>query len=632
MKRLLFDLESNGLWPEVDRVHCIVTLDLDTGESQSFYDDTRIIHPSRRGTLQDGVKELRQASELWGHNILQYDIPVLNKILDAKFNPFFDGQKLRDTLVCSQHMWLELNLKDFAYRKINTEFPGILIGSHSLEAWGWRLGNHKGEFGKTADWSKFTLEMLTYALQDLSTNKSLIDLIVSKNYSEAALENEMRFQWVMWLQEQHGFRFDRKAAVALYGELSQKRTLIEREIQAGFPGWYEDTKTPDYYSLLHMGEEVGRYPTKGTAEQDRKKRGLKPKLCEFVAGPMKQKHTPFNPGSRDHIAKFLIEKYGWKPSHFGQDGKPTVDEDVLGGLKYPEIPKITEYLMIEKRIGQLAEGDKAWLKLENNGRIHGKVNTNGAVSTRVTHNKPNMSQVPAVDKPYGKESRALFVADEGHVLVGGDASGIQLRAMAHYMFEWDNGEYVKILLGGDVHTAHQTAAGFKTRDMAKTFIYAFLFGAQAPMVASIAETSVKEGQKIIDNFLRKFPALDALKQAVESRVTSPGYLFGLDKCILPIRSKRTAFTALLQGFEARVMKRVAWVVYETLINRGYVWGKDFAFVGFFHDELQISCRPDLGEEVGKTIVSMIEQVGREFNSMCPLTGAYRVGANWRDTH
>lgn len=472
MKRLLFDCETNGLWPEVDRVHCIVTLDLDTGESQSFYDDTRIIHPSRRGTLQDGVRELKQASELWGHNILQYDIPVLNKILDAKFNPFFDGQKLRDTLVCSQHMWLELKLKDFAFRKINTAFPGPLVGSHSLEAWGWRLDNHKGTFGKEADWSKFTLEMLTYALQDLSTNKSLIDLIVSKNYSETALDNEMRFQWVIWLQQEHGFRFDRKAAVALYGELSEKRTLIERELQAGFPGWYEDTKTPEYYALIHMGEEIGRYPTKGAAELARKEKKLKTKLCEFVAGPLKQKHTPFNPGSRDHIARFLQERYGWKPKQFGDDGKPTVDEDVLSALKYPEIEKISEYLMIEKRIGQLAEGEKAWLKLERDGRIYGRVNTNGAVSTRVTHSQPNMSQVPAVDKQYGKECRALFIADEGHVLVGADASGIQLRALSHYMADWDGGAYVKIVLEGDVHSSNRDAAGgfLKTRDAAKTFI------------------------------------------------------------------------------------------------------------------------------------------------------------------
>ncbi len=636
MKRLLFDLETDGLWEEVSKVHVIVTLDLDTGDKLSYYDE-KFDHPSRAGSIRDGLKVLKEAHELWGHNILKYDIPVLNKILKAEIDPFAPGLLVRDTLVCSQHMWLDLRDRDFKHRKVHPEFPGEMIGKHSLESWGHRLGNKKDDFGKTADWKKFTPRMLEYALQDLSTNKSLIDLIVSKNYPEAALTNEHRFQWVIWLQEQHGFRFDRDAAVKLYGELGQKRNTIERELRAVFAGWSEDMKTPAYYTGSYKGTTkydwvMGQFPTKAAAEAFRKERGFKPKDFVVEPGPLKQKHTPFNPGSRDHISRYLIEKYGWKPRQFGDDGKPTVDEDVLAGLKYPEIPKISEYLMIEKRIGQLAEGDKGWLKLEKGGRIYGRVATNGAVSTRVTHNDPNMSQVPAVDKPYGKESRALFTADEGHVLVGADASGIQLRSLAHYLFPWDNGEYVKILLEGDVHTVHQQAAGFQTRDMAKTFIYAFLLGAQAPKVASIAETSVKEGQKLIDNFLRRFPALRAIKEAVGSRVKNPGYLLGLDGRHLPLRSAHASLSSLLQGFEAAVMKRATWITHENLIGQGLIHGKDFAQVGFFHDELQITCRPDLGDMAGKTVVSAIEQAGREFNSKCPLTGAFRVGKNWKETH
>lgn len=632
MRRLIFDIEANGLLPEVTKAHCLVLKDLDTQEVESYYDDTSIVHTSRRGTFRDGLKVLAQASEIWGHNIIGYDLPLIEKLYGVHITPAGGPIKVRDSLVSSQLIWLELKLNDFNHREAHPEFPGNLIGSHSLEAWGWRLGVHKGTFGKTADWEKFTLEMLCYCIQDLEPTHALINLIQSKNYSEAAIENEHRFAYVMWLQEQHGFRFDRPHAVQLYGELAQRRTAIERELQAGFPGWYEDTKTPEHYALIHMGEEVGKFPTKGAAEVERKRLKLKTKLCEFVAGPLKKKHTPFNPGSRDHIARFLIEKYGWTPGQFGDDGKPTVDEDVLTALKYPEIPKISEYLMVEKRIGQLAEGDKAWLRLEKDGRMHGRVMTNGAVSTRVTHSNPNMSQVPAVDKPFGKECRACFVADEGHVLVGADASGIQLRALAHYQFPWDGGSYVKLLLEGDVHTAHKEAAGFATRDMAKTFIYAFLLGAQAGKVASIAETTRAKGQRLIDNFLQRFPALEALKAAVTQRVKTQGFLTGLDGRVLPTRSAHAALSSLLQGFEAAVMKRATWITFTTLLGRGLIFGKDFAIVGFFHDELQISCRPDLGDEVGKTVVAAIEQAGREFNSKCPLTGAYRVGKNWCETH
>lgn len=648
MPRLLIDCETNGLLEEVTRVHCIVTLDLDTGSINSYFDDPSVTHPTHTGSLATGVSALEAATELWAHNGIGFDLPVLSKLLGCSIVPAGSGTvRVRDSLVCSQHIWLELKVQDFAFRKSCPAFPGNLIGSHSLKAWGWRLGEKKDTFGETADWSKFTLEMLNYCIQDVKTNKVLIDKIVSKNYSEAALENEHRFAYLIWLQEQHGFRFDREHAVKLYGTLSERRAVLERELQEGFAGWSEDTKTPEYYSLIFCSQfagdgpeiaEIGRYPTKSQADAARKEAGIKPKDCEISAGPMRKKITAFNPGSHDHIANFLIEKYSWKPTQYGADGKASTTEEILSDLKYPEIPKITEYLMVEKRIGQLAEGAKAWLRLEKKGRIHGRVQTNGAVSTRVTHSNPNMSQVPAVDKPYGKESRACFVADEGQVLVGADASGIQLRALGHYMHPWDGGAYSKIILTGsskdktDIHSVNQRALNAETRDMAKTFIYAFLLGAQAGKVGSILGVSRADGQKAIDSFLASFPALAALKAAVAYKVKTQNFILGPDKRILPTRSEHAALSSLLQGFEACVMKVATWQAHRTLEAMGLVHGKDFAQVGFFHDELQITCRPDLGDTVGKAVVQAIEWAGRDLGSTCPLTGEYRVGKNWADTH
>ena len=476
MTRLLIDCETNGLLHEATQIHCIVSLDLDTGAINSYYDDASVISDTFAGGLVAGIAAIEGATELHGHNLLGFDLPVLRKLLGCSIAPAGGPIKVRDSLVCSQHMWLELKNNDFAFRKSHPEFPGQLIGSHSLKAWGWRLGEKKDTFSETADWQHFTLAMLNYCIQDVKTNKELIDLIVRKNYSEAALENEHRFAYLMFLQEQHGFRFDREAAVKLYGTLSERRTLIERELQAGFSGWSEETKTPDYFELKYDMDSVERFPTKGAADARRKELKIAPKMCSILPGPMKVKLTAFNPGSHDHIANFLIEKYGWRPSEFGDNGKASTTEEVLSQLKYPEIPKILEYLLVEKRIGQLAEGDKAWLRLEKNGRIHGRVMTNGAVSTRVTHSNPNLSQVPANDKMYGKECRALFCADEGQVLVGADASGIQLRALGHYLHAWDGGAYSEIIVNGkssdgtDIHTMNQKAAGFATRDMSKTFI------------------------------------------------------------------------------------------------------------------------------------------------------------------
>lgn len=638
MTRLLFDCETNGLLHEATKIHCIVTLDLDTGKIYSYHDDPTVVSDTFAGSLVAGVHTLEGANELWGHNIIGFDLPVLRKLLGCSVAPSGGNIKVRDSLVSSQLIWLELKNNDFAFRKGTTEFPGNLIGSHSLKAWGWRLGEKKDTYGETANWQKFTLEMLNYCIQDVKTNKMLIDLIVKKNYSEAALENEHRFAYLMFLQEQHGFRFDREAAVKLYGTLSERRALIERELQAGFSGWSEETKTPEHWVLWHDSQftggavEVIRTPLKSHADTERKKLGLKAKDCEITPGPMKVKLTAFNPGSHDHIATFLIEKYGWKPTEFGDNGKPSATEEILSQLKYPEIPKILEYLLVEKRIGQLAEGDKAWLRLEKNGRIHGRVMTNGAVSTRVTHSNPNMSQIPSCDKPYGKECRALFTADEGQVLVGADASGIQLRLLSHFMAEWDSGAYAKIVVEGDVHTANQKAGGFATRDNAKTGIYALILGAQAGKIASIAGVSRAGGQAIIDKLMATFPALAALKAAVAGRVKTRGYLIGFDGRILPTRSEHAALSSLLQGGEQAVMKWACWRAYCHLISLGLVWGKDFAQVAYVHDEAQISCRPDVGDIVGKAVVNAIEEAGKHFKLACPLTGEYRVGPDWSSTH
>lgn len=424
----------------------------------------------------------------------------------------------------------------------------------------------------------------------------------------------------------------------LYGKLSQRRNDLENLLKESCPGWYEEMKVPEFYTMTWTDSSNTtlefRGATKTECENERKAKGIKPKACVIEPGPNKRKHTPFNPASHDHIATFLKERYSWKPLVFTEDGKAQTSEEVLSSLPYPECKLLVEYLMVEKRIGQLAEGNQAWLKLEKNGRVHGEVNTNGAVSSRVTHSKPNMSQVPAIDKPYGKECRALFCADEGQVLVGADASGIQLRALGHYMFPWDGGAYAKIILGGDIHTANQMASDgvLKTRDAAKTAIYAWLLGAGNAKMGSIAGTTPAGGKKLTDGWMRAFPALEALKAAVSQRVKTQGYLTGLDGRKLPCRSEHAALSSLLQGFEACVMKVATWKTFKALTDLGLVRGRDFAQVGWFHDELQITCRTDLGDPIGKAVVTAIETAGVDLKSTCPLTGAYRVGANWTETH
>jgi DNA polymerase I-like protein with 3'-5' exonuclease and polymerase domains len=203
----------------------------------------------------------------------------------------------------------------------------------------------------------------------------------------------------------------------------------------------------------------------------------------------------FNPGSRNHIAYWLKRKYNWEPLVYTDSGEPQLDEDVLKSLPYPEASFLLEYFLVDKRLGQIAEGEQAWLKcVDADGRIHGYINGNGAVTSRMSHSKPNLAQVPRVGSPYGQECRSLFTAQFGWNLVGIDASGLELRMLAHYLARYDGGEYVKAILEGDIHSFNMNALGLTDRNKSKTFIYAWLYGAGDEKLGLITDTGPKVGR------------------------------------------------------------------------------------------------------------------------------------------
>lgn len=616
-KRLIFDIETDGLLQDVTKIHCICTIDADTGHAVSYTQDT----------LAVGLYELIHADVLIGHNIQGYDIPVLNKLTG-----FTTKALIRDTLLMSRLVWSDIFENDIRHRQKHPDYPGNLMGNHSLEAWGHRLGVLKGTYGKTTDWKDFTPEMLAYCQQDVVVTHELWKKIEAKQYSEQAIQLEHDFAEVIQAQERHGFLFDKEKAVALYTVLSKKRLELEDELKKVFPGWYYETKTPEYYQLKQGDQELGKYPTKGAADAARKDKKLKPKDVTIEVGPLAKKHVPFNPASRDHVAKALTEQYGWKPLDFTDNGKPKVDETTLEALVYPEAKLLVEYFTIEKRIGQIAEGDQAWLKLERKGRIHGRVTTNGAVTGRCTHSNPNMAQVPAVGAPYGAECRELFKVKEGYKLVGCDASGLELRCLAHYMAKYDGGAYGKELLEGDIHTANQKAAGLPTRAMAKTFIYGYLYGAGDAKIGLIVNGTAKDGKRLKDSFLAKTPALKRLKEDVSHVVKTRGYLIGLDGRHLNIRSEHAALNTLLQSAGALVVKQGTVLLHKRLLSLGWVFGKEWAQVAHIHDEIQSEVREDLVNEYGQLAVESLREAGRLFNFRCPIDGEWKQGNNWKETH
>lgn len=612
MQEAIFDLESNGLYFQADTIHSLVIRDGVSGYGLSCTDhpytskDITMVTSDANETwdVECGVKALRESDLIIGHNIINFDLPLLEKLF-PEFH--YNVENIRDTLIYSRLLFPNLAERDLGLIRKGV-LPPRLRGSHSLKAWGYRLGVYKGEYGETTDWSEWDQEMQDYCEQDVTVTTALWKKFKSMNVDERAVKLEHWFAYIISKQEKHGFRFNVRKASELYAELSAIRQEMDESLKTLFPFWY-----------VSEGEF--------TPKRDNKTAG-------YVAGVpfTKVKLNEFNPSSRVQIADRLRTIYGWIPQDFTPAGQPIVDETVLSKLPYAPAKELAKRFLIEKRIGQLAEGSNGWLRLERNGRIHGAVNTIGAVTGRCTHSKPNVAQVPAVRALYGDRCRELFHVDEGYVQIGADASGLELRCLAHYMARFDGGSYAKILLEDDIHTVNQIAAGLPTRDNAKTFIYAFLYGAGDEKIGSIVGGGKKEGRALKKSFLDKTPALKRLRQEVEAAVKQKKYLKGIDGRILHIRSEHSALNTLLQSAGALLVKQATINLYEELTRRGYVWGKDWAMVAHVHDEFQLQVRKDLAEEVAQVAVESFRLAGQQFNWRCPLDGEAKIGTNWKECH
>ncbi len=285
----------------------------------------------------------------------------------------------------------------------------------------------------------------------------------------------------------------------------------------------------------------------------------------------------------------------------------------------PEAKIILRYLLCQKRASQV----DSWIKaVEEDGRIHGRVRHIGAVTGRMAHSNPNMAQVPAVRAEYGKECRELFTVPDGRVLVGADASGLELRMLAHYM---NDDKYTNEILTGDIHTANRIAAGLDNRDDAKTFIYAFLYGAGDAKIGSIVGGSAAHGKRLKQAFLENTPSLADLRNETMADAKT-GFLTGLDGRRIRVRSEHAALNTLLQGAGAVVMKQAIVILYD-LLER-----VDFKLVAQVHDEWQIECKPEDADFIGKSCVNAMVFAGEVLQLNCPLDGEYRVGNSWADTH
>mgnify|MGYP002041660918 CR=1 FL=1 len=543
---------------------CYLDIETTLDHSTIWCAVTKVKNDIQVHTTPDTLKKvLHDSQQIVGHNLIGFDCHVLDSVWGVRI----PRHSVVDTLYLS--------------RLYNPSQEG----GHSLRNWGEILGG-AGKIAFEDYDGGLTDEMVEYCIADVELTERVHQWLAlqirKEGFSQQSVELEHNVGWIVTEQERNGFKLDIPFAEKLMMDLMFEMNNIEASLQDIFPPIVEE----------RISEKTGKR--------------------------LKDKVTVFNPGSRKQIAERL-QGLGVKFNKKTEKGNIIVDEKVLEGIDLPEAKAVARYMMLQKRVAQI----DSWLKaVKDDGRVHGRVITNGAVTGRMTHQSPNMAQVPAVSAPFGTECRSCWTVDEGNVLVGIDASGLELRMLAHYM---DDEKYTNELLNGDIHTANQRAAGLESRPLAKTFIYAFLYGAGDAKIGAIVGGNSNTGRGLKETFLSNTPSLERVRGDTLRQAAS-GILTGLDGRKLRVRSEHAALNTLLQGAGAIVMKQALVHLSDRLKNIPH------RFVANVHDEWQIETTAHYADTVGRIGVRAIRIAGETLSLRCPLDGEYRVGNNWAETH
>lgn len=618
----VFDTETDGFLNNMTKMHCATVINVLTKDELSTQDPKLL------------MATLDTFDVLAGHNIIGFDLPMLKK---------YYGWSPRADVIIIDTLWLS-----------RMYYPDM-EGGHSLGSWGVRLGNAKTEYypvldpeqphynpdadvKKDSGWvgSVWTQTMQEYCDQDVRLNVDVFDklLLLLMKFSWQSIECEMKTAMLIQRQMEHGFVFNKKAAELLHAKLVERIIELEDIVHSTFKPLPKLVR--EVQPKVKKDGTVSSVGLKGLGD-DWEELIVTPEYTDefgkdrlYTSGSFSLIEWPtFSLGSRQQIAERLT-RAGYKLTKVTEKGTPIVDDVVLqeaADAGIAEAKPLAEYFLIQKREAMVKDwiAKAEWHEDQGVWRIHGYVNSMGANSHRMTHSSPNMAQVPAAGSPYGPECRSLFGVRKGYKLVGCDASGLELRTLAHYMGDL---EYIKTLLTGDIHTANQLAAGLPTRNNAKTFIYAFLYGAGDSKIGSIVGGGAKEGKKLKEAFLERTPALKKLREGVLTAAKNRGWLKGFDGRILRVRSPHSALNTLLQGMGAIVMKYWLIEVARVADEEGIDWNPQ----ANVHDEGQFEVLEEHVERFMEICVKAFLTISSELGSKCLLEGEAKVGNNWFETH
>ncbi len=426
---------------------------------------------------------------------------------------------------------------------------------------------------------------------------------------------EMRMATMMAEQEASGFKFDTTAATDVRQELQDEFDQLSASIKSRF---------------LYIPGKVF------TPKRNDKKNG-------YVSGAPMTRLTEFNPTSRQHIAWALQMHMGARFTKLTDTGKPKVDEATLSELRDTAIQQGNEelqnacalfikLLQLQKWLGQLSEGANSWFNsIEGDGCIHHSCHL-ATVTGRNAHRGPNLGQV--VSAPW---ARRLFVPHAGHVMVGCDLEGLELRCLGHYLSAFDGGSFADVVVNGDIHQQNADRVGC-TRKEVKSLTYAFIYGAGDLKLGHTMDPALSDAAKrtlggdLRRKFLDAIPGLEPLVEAVKAKARRTGQLKGLDRRPIFVRAEHAAINFLLQSSGAILSKRWCVISQDMIEEAGLTYNRDYTRCAYVHDEQQFSVIPSEADRLARILVEAAPAAGKYYNFKVPITASSDQGVTWADTH